>query len=183
MSANVFLAVDLSDDERHSIAAALTEAGPGRPIPGRRTHPDTWHVTLRFLGPLEDPTLDRIEHELSRSIDVDRFTVSCSGIGAFPRPSKATVVYAGIEDREGRLDALSGLCEGAARDVGLEPEERPFVPHLTLARVRPPVDVRPLFDVFGEFRERIRVDAVSLMRTIPGRGGVRYETIAEVPLR
>lgn len=180
MTSNAFVAIDPTDRERHDLAAALMAAGPGPPLPGRRVRPENWHITLRFLGPVDDVTLDRLAHELEDVLDAEPVDLLCSGLGAFPRASRATVIYVGVEDPTGILDAVAATCETACRELGLEPEERPFTPHVTLARVRPPVDVRRTFERFTEFRSRIRADRVSIMRTHAERGGVRYETLETI---
>ena len=80
------------------------------------------------------------------------------------------------------LDYIAAECETACRHVGLEPEGRPFVPHITLSRVRPPVDVRRLIQRFGDFTVDIGVRQVDLLQTVPVPGGVRYRTIDSFPL-
>ena len=182
MTANVFVAIEPSDAERHELAAALTDASPGPPLPGRRVAPENWHITVRFLGPAEELIIERLAHELDRSVDTEPFELTCCGLGTFPRASRASIIYAGVCDPTGSLDALAATCESACRDLGLAPEERPFVPHITLARVRPPVDVRSLVLRFGEFRMRIRVDRLAIMRSIPGRAALRYETLETLRL-
>ena len=182
MSGNVFVAIDLDESSRHQLAAALQEASPGPVIPGRRVPPENWHITLRFIGEVDDIIIDRLTHELDDHLERFSGTATCRGIGAFPRPSKATVVYVAIDDDSGVLTHLAAECEEACRTVGLEPEGRPFVPHLTIARVRPPVDVTRLIDRFGDFSVTIRIDELKLMRSIPISRGVRYDVLDTVPL-
>lgn len=174
MTGNSFLAIDLSTTERHDLAAALHEASPGPRIPGRRTHPDSWHITLRFLGPIDDVLRDRLSMELADGFDGRSGHVRVSGLGAFPRASKGTVLYAAVSDLDGLLDPLAAQCEIACREVGMEPEERPFLPHLTLARIRPPRDVRRLIETFGDFSVRVAVREVLLMTGRRDRDGLRY---------
>ena len=175
MSGNSFLAIDLSVSERHDLAAALHEASPGPRIPGRRSHPDNWHITLRFLGPIDELLRDRLSMELERSVDGRSGHVRVSGLGAFPRASKATVLFGAVSDPDELLDPLAAQCETVCRDVGMEPEERPFRPHLTLARIRPPQDVRRLIGAFGEFSVRVAVKELSLMTGRRDRDGLHYE--------
>ena len=182
MSGNLFLAIDLSTEERHAVSAALRDASPGPRVPGRQVIAENWHVTVRFLGEVDEVILDRLRHELDRSLAADPGTVVCTGLGAFPRPSKATVVYAAISDTAGLLDSIAAECETACRHVGLEPEGRPFVPHITLSRVRPPVDVRRLIQRFGDFAVDLDVSQVDLLQTVPVPGGVRYDTLDSFPL-
>jgi len=182
MKANSFLAVDLTDEDRHALSAALMEANPGRPLPGRRPKPATWHMTLRFLGEIDETTTDRVKVEVEQTLSAERGRVLCRGLGAFPRPTRAGVIFAAIDDPDGLVTELASQCDWAAQDAGLDPEERAFVPHITLPRLRPQQDVRRVLAAFGDFRVTIKVDIISLMRTEVVRGELRYETIEEFPL-
>ncbi len=182
MTGNAFLAVGLGDAERHALAAALTDASPGPPVPGKRQPPENWHVTLRFLGDASEPATDRLLRELEGSLDVGAGAVTCSGLGVFPKPARATVMYVAITDPTGILTALAARCEDAAREIGFTPEERPFVPHLTLSRIRPPLDVRGFLDSFGDFEVPIAVDAVTLYRTRRSRSRLWYEAVETLDL-
>lgn len=182
MSGDVFLAVDLSDAERHALSAALSEASPGPPMPGRRPPERNWHITLRFIGECNDLDADRLVHEVDRGLSFGPGRVFASGLGAFPRSSKASVLYAAIDDPNVVLDHLAGVSEDAARHVGFEPDERPFVPHLTLSRLRPALDVRRLTESFAPFRVPIKVSAVTVFRSSPSRAGISYEAIGTVLL-
>ena len=179
---NAFLAVDLTDDVRHGLSASLDAASPGPVVPGKRVPPANWHVTVRFLGPVDDLDLDRVSRELGDAIPVPPGSVLCNGLGAFPRSSKAAVIHVAIDDATGVLEEVAAHCEAACRDAGLAPAERRFVPHITLARVRPPRDVRKLLDSFSEFTVPFRVDAVTLFRSNPSSRGVTYTEIDRFPL-
>lgn len=182
MSDHAFLAVDLSNDERHLLSGVLTEASPGVFIPGRRAPVENWHITLRFLGECTELQAEQVMHRLSEMVDAGRERVWCVGLGAFPKASKANVVYVALDDPKGILGYLGAICDEAAVDAGFEPENRPHVPHLTLSRLRPGRDVRSLFDAYGEFRVPIWVEGVMLMRTRRTRNGLHYEPIDHIPL-
>lgn len=182
MSGRAFLAVDLTDIERHMLSAALSEASPGSPIPGKRPPERNWHITLRFIGECTEPDADRIAYEVARDLSTSHGSASVSGLGAFPRASKATVLYASVDDQAGLLGYLAGVCEAAVRDIGFEPEERPFVPHITLSRLRPPSDVRHLIDAFAPFRVPIKISSITLFRSTPARSGITYTPIHTLDL-
>jgi 2'-5' RNA ligase len=182
MSGHAFLAIDLTDDDRHALSAVLAEASPGHPLPGRRPPTRNWHITLRFIGECDDADADRLAHEVASDLSATPGRVFVSGLGAFPRASRAGVLYAAIDDHEGLLAHLAGVCETAARDVGFEPEERPFVPHLTLSRLRPPDDLRRQIDAFAPFRVPVNVSAITLFRSIPSRSGIAYTPIHTIDL-
>ena len=92
------------------------------------------------------------------------------------------MVYVAVDDPKGTLRYLAAVCDEAATDAGLEREDRPHVPHLTLSRLRPGQDVRTLFWGYSEFRVPIAVRGIALMRSRRTRSGVRYETIDYLPL-
>lgn len=168
MSGNIFFAVDLVDETRHALAASLSDSGAAARIPGRRTRPSNWHITLRFIGEADEVQIDRLAERVETLLRLSapgRGTATVENLGAFPRQAKATVLYASITDRSGLLSTLAGICDEAATDVGFEPEGRPFVPHLTLTRIRPPRDVRSIIDAIEFVPIRIEIGAVTLFRT------------------
>lgn len=182
MSDHAFLAVDLRAEERHSLAAALTDANPGRRLPGKQTPPENWHITTRFLGECTELQAERLMHRLSEVVEGIDGRVWCTELDAFPKRSKASVLYVTVEDPDGGLERLVMWSEEAAQSAGFEPEERPYVPHLTLSRVRPPVDVRHTFESWDDFRVGIGLRAITLFRTRRARNGFRYEAIDQLPL-
>ncbi|HZJ48647.1 MAG TPA: 2'-5' RNA ligase family protein, partial [Acidimicrobiia bacterium] len=84
MSERLFLAVALSDDVRHGLAAFLVDETMR--LPGRPTPPDNWHLTLRFLGATDAPARDRILEFLDDHLVVEPFTLGFGTLGAFPKP-------------------------------------------------------------------------------------------------
>lgn len=177
MLGNIFLAVDLADETRHALAATLSDSGAAARIPGRRTRPENWHITLRFIGEATPVQIDRLAERtdaLLRLSAPGRDTVTVEGLGAFPKQAKATILFASITDRSELLSTLAGICDEAATDVGFEPEGRPFVPHLTLSRIRPPRDVRSIIDHLDLVPIKVDVAAVTMFRTTPTAHGVTY---------
>ncbi len=136
-------------------------------VPGRRVPPHNLHLTLRFAGRIDAVTLERWSAALSE-ISAPRLTVSLRQPGAFPHPKRATVVWLGVESRG--LEQLAAEVEEAASAAGLSSEERPFRPHVTLSRLRPPEDIR-------SWLERVSVPAglkwtaqtMQLCETVGGR--------------
>lgn len=177
--ARLFLGVDPSLDDRMALATLLE---PLFPLPGRVVPPENWHITLRFLGSTDDVTADRLVHALDESALGGPFDIRLAGLGAFPRPARAGVLWMGVEDESSRLAELNRIAEESARAVGFEPEERPFHAHLTLSRLRPPQDVWPWLEQEPVFPRPVRVDAVTLFESTLGRGGARYEVRDRIAL-
>ncbi len=135
---------------------------------GRWTRRDQWHVTLRFLG----------------SADIDEVT---RALAALRHPPVQAVVGPATELLgEGvlhlpvaGLDTLADGVVAATRDLGRPPEGRPFLGHLTLARMAG----EPSEGVLGQpFSARFAVHAVHLVSSSLGGDAARYETVATLPL-
>ena len=119
---------------------------------------------------------------LDAHLMVEAFRVRLGGLGAFPRERKASVLWLGIDGNTDSLAELAAECERAAVRAGFEPEGRPFHPHLTLSRVRPPADVRQLIDSVEPAGVKLGVTAVTLYRSVLGSGPARYDVVDRVNL-
>ena len=182
VSGNLFVAVGLSDVERHALAASLTDAGLSRVIPGKRTRAANWHITVRFVGEATEVAVDRLAEKIGSSLDAEPGRVWVCGLGAFPQFTKASVMYAAIDDPSGLLGELAVIAEEACTEVGFDPEGRPFVPHLTLSRIRPTRDVSAISDALDDIRVPIRVQTLTMFRTQSTREGPMYVPLHEFPL-
>ena len=171
----VFVAVDPPPEVRF----ALDEIVSGMPIPGKRVPPSNWHITLRFLDTVDRVTYERYLSALDPPAET-AFWIALDGFGAFPKPGKATVLWAGVGDGATQLAMLNEQAEEAALSAGLLPEERPFHPHLTLSRIRPPADVRSLVD--EELSLSWRCERLVVYRSHLGRRGVTYEPLDSLDL-
>jgi 2'-5' RNA ligase len=180
MIRRVFFAVGLDDDTRHALAAHL-DAHLDEPLPGSVTPPENWHITLRFIGKASDVQSDRMLAFLDQHMATEPFSVRFGGLGAFPRPAKATVAWLAAE-ADG-LHSLAASVEEAATTAGFMPEERPFHPHLTLSRVRPPRDLSTVVEGFPRFPRSMAVTNVGLYEsTLRGRDHAVYTEIDRVEL-
>ena len=182
MTERIFLAVALDDEVRHGLVAFLGENIETGSFPGKPVRPENWHVTLRFRGETTATQLERVLAFLDAHRVVSSFPVSFAGLGAFPKVSRATVLWLGIDRGGEELARVAAVCEEAAVTAGFEPEDRPFHPHVTLARVRPQQDVRDLVGHVPRFPLTQRVEAVTVYRSSLGPAGATYEVVATVPL-
>ena len=177
----MFAAVPITDDARGAIDALVDRAAP-RGLPGRVVPPPNWHVTLRFLGDVEETGRDRMLGALDEADLGDPFMVRWGALGAFPRPARATVLWVGADRGVEDLTILASVVEEAARSAGFPAEDRPFRSHLTLSRIRPHQDVTPLLERVEPLGVSMPVDRVVLFRSHLGKGPARYEEIEEFPL-
>jgi 2'-5' RNA ligase len=105
------------------------------------TRPESWHLTVRFLGEITEDAAGRFAAEIGPGAAalVER-QLGAAGPVVFPARGQARVLGIGFEAGGvgEALGALARAAEDAARAIGCSPEERPFRPHVTLARPRDP---------------------------------------------
>lgn len=178
----VFVAVDLTDDTRHGLAAHLDAVLDGDRLPGSTPPPANWHLTLRFLGKIGLGAYERLLAQLDQTDLGGPFDLRFGGLGAFPRPGRATVLWLGTAAGSEDLTELATAVEDAAVRSGAMPEERPFHPHVTLGRIRPPQDVRSLIERVPAFPLTQRVEAITVFESHLGRGSAVYEILETVAL-
>jgi 2'-5' RNA ligase len=131
-----FIAVEVSAGIRHNtqvLQRTLAQVTPAI----KWTHPDTLHLTLLFLGDVEDRDLPEVcQHVQAVTHTLAPFSLHIAGLGAFPNWHRPKILWAGV--RQGS-EQLRTLHEGIAQRLipaGLyRPESRPFTPHLTLGRI------------------------------------------------
>jgi 2'-5' RNA ligase len=133
-----FLALTLPA-EAHAAAAALQASLRGRVAPRavKWVAPANLHMTLRFFGDLEPAALAHVR-ELVQSLASSWTAVETgwAGLGAFPSPRRAQVLWLGLEDRAGALRALAAEVERRLVGGGFGRADKRFAAHVTLGRVR-----------------------------------------------
>ncbi len=169
----VFAAVPLPAEVR----LALDDKLRFHALPGKVAPPENWHLTLRFLGSVDEVTYERFISQLDPAEMGSRFRMALGPMGAFPNSKRATVLWIGVSQGEGELGGLASVCEEAAQAAGLPAEERPFRPHLTLSRIRPQADVGSLIESFGDAGIGWRCETMIVYRSLLGSGGASYEPL------
>lgn len=180
----LFLAINPPEPVRERIAAG-TEALRG--VEGIRwVPPDQVHLTLKFIGEADGDSERAIAEALAwAAVAHGPFEARLGAPGAFPNLRRPRVVWIGL-DQSPELAALQGDLEDALADLGIEREERPFRPHLTLGRARRGrrVDGRKLDSLARrtEVSGTWRVETVDLMRSRLLPTGAVYELRASARL-
>ncbi len=173
----LFTALEIPADLAFSLS--LLRGG----LPGARwVDPENYHITLRFIGDIDEPTADDIADALGR-VARPRFELSMQGLGAFGS-RKPHAVYAAVKPSPA-LKELQAEHERIVQRIGLEPERRRFTPHVTLARfktVREP-DVAAYLALRGDFRTApFPVGRFVLLSSRASKGGGPYVMEEAYPL-
>ena len=152
-------------------------------LPGARwVDPENYHVTLRFIGDIDNRTADEVARALAR-VDRPSFDLSLEGLDALGgrKPhSIAACVKASPALRE-----LQAEHERIAQRIGLEPERRKFRPHVTLARIRSAgqADAAAYLALRGDFRTApFSVGRFVLLSSRDSKGGGPYIMEEAYPL-
>jgi RNA 2',3'-cyclic 3'-phosphodiesterase len=144
-------------------------------IPGARwIEPENFHLTIRFIGDIEEGLSREVSQALEQ-VKVKPFTLSLKGVGVFGGKQPHSLIV-GVEDT-GELKRLQALHERLFQVLGLPPEGRKFVPHITLARLKNP-SLRALqhyVELHSLYRSApFEVSAFVLFNSRPLRGGGPY---------
>jgi 2'-5' RNA ligase len=184
----IFIALALSDAARETLRREVRRLA--RALPDVRfAAPDDLHLTLAFLGEVDDATLAQVIALGSDVASHSRpFELALAGLGVFGPPHAPRVVWAGVGGETPRLLALQHRLADALEALGFPREQRPFSPHLTLARLKRPLNdataqrLRAVLAGPPPAPTRWRVDDLRVMRSDLAATGARYTALSVAPL-
>jgi len=144
------------------------------------------HLTLKFLGDIQIAKVETLAAAVQCAASKSGpFEIVVGDCGAFPPRGQPRVLWIGIDDLYDRLDLLKQHVEAQCEDIGLPREQRPFHPHLTIARLRQPRGARHLAELHKEFgfdRETFLTTDLTLIRSELGSAGARHTIVARYEL-
>jgi 2'-5' RNA ligase len=149
----------------------------------RWVRPESFHLTVRFIGEVDEGRFDDIHMALSR-IKAAPFELTLSGVATFGKNSAPHTLWAGVQ-RNDTLASLHAKVERALVTIGFEPEGRKYAPHVTLARLKeaPPARLGAYVAENALFRAGpARIDGFVLFSSFLSRSGAIYEPEARYSL-
>jgi len=175
----LFIAIDISDEVRRTVAHYIEELSYRFPVTlVKWERPEKLHLTLKFLGSIDEALVNRVCEVVQRNpAKTPTFTIGISGTGAFPSSKSPRVLWLGVNEPTGNLKTLAQSLNTDCENVGFEAENRPFKPHLTLARIREPRHAGELGEAhaknsFGPIR--FTCDELVLYESQLGPGSSKY---------
>jgi RNA 2',3'-cyclic 3'-phosphodiesterase len=131
----VFVAMDIPEAVRANLRG-FVERLP-QTLGARWVRPESTHLTLKFIGEVKPETVEVIQSSLRTVPFASPAAVRFRGTGYFPRESRPSVLWAGVEASE-NLAELAGNIDRSCAAIGIAGEMRAYSPHLTLARFKTP---------------------------------------------
>jgi 2'-5' RNA ligase len=177
-----FIAVNVDNPLVSSFIDELSEVGAAL----RLVKPENLHLTLKFLGEVEEDSIDDVQKAMDESlVGFGPFEVSLHGTGAFPSQNYMRVVWVGMQKNRERLIELQKAIDENLVPLGFAREKR-FHPHLTLARVKSQKGKAGLKAFISKNQERLfgklKVGSVKLKKSVLSPKGPIYSTIGETKL-
>jgi RNA 2',3'-cyclic 3'-phosphodiesterase len=182
----LFVGLGLDEALRQRIARCLPprDAPGAARVPGLRwLSPNNWHLTLQFLGRVEDEAVAGVLAACAQAARaVEPFAIELGGVGAFGSPRRARVVWIGVQSGHPQVAALAEALFAASEPLGFAREQREFRSHLTVARLKTPSDVAALLATLHVPETAMRVEELTLFCSHLSSRGAEYEPLARFRL-
>jgi len=131
----LFVALDLPEDVRQKLCDLVGSLKKECPS-ARWIRPESMHITLKFIGHVPDEKLDAIAQSLRKVFAAAPVDVAFQALGFFSNERRPRVLWCGVQASP-NLAPLAADIESSLEPIGVARELRPYVPHLTLARMDP----------------------------------------------
>jgi 2'-5' RNA ligase len=186
----LFVAVEMNEsiaramrDTIDDLRARVTRLAPRARVTW--SAPDRVHITVRFIGEADEASTQAIRAALGPTIDAPIFDLTIEGVGSFPPKGPPRVFWAGLTEGRDRLLEVERVVSRRLKTL-VPAEDRPYAPHLTLARVKEPAGLShaALFQgltsrQFG----RVHVDAITLFESRLSPQGATHVPLQRSALR
>ena len=178
----LFTALELNTKVIANLTELVRRLRPVAPI--RWVHPQNMHVSLKYIGDWPESRLDTLIRSLSEVRVTQPMTVPLAGLGYFPSAQRPRVFWVGAENTPPLRQLASGV-DFQVSELGVAPEVRPYIPHLTLGQI---ISDEPL-DEFHKMIEdlpsrefgAITPDRFALFESTVTDGGPQCRRVAEFP--
>ena len=144
--------------------------------------PENIHMTMRFLGNITPPMVEKIFEEMKK-VQFVPFDVRLQGIGAFPHLRYPRVVWVGMTEGADQMRGIFSQLEPRLRGLGFAPDRKGFSPHLTIARVRSGRGKTELVECINENANcefgMVRAECLRLKKSDLTPKGPIYSTLKE----
>lgn len=185
-----FIAIELSKEIQDSLSFLQDKLKDAR-ADVKWVSPENIHLTLKFLGEIDDKKLDKII-QIAEDITKDKktFYLRLSSIGAFPNINFPRVIWVGVDKGDAETKEIVEVLEEKIAKIGIPPESRAFSSHITIGRVRSSLNRKELIKSldylqsnFGQENLELRVTKITVFKSTLTPKGPIYEVLKEASLR
>ncbi len=182
-----FIAIEIPDETRKEMTEAQQRL-KGSGVEASWPRPEGIHLTLKFLGEVPETRITEIMDGIRHSVQgIAPFRLDVGGIGTFPGPKNARVVWIGLSGDTETLKRLQAAVEDSMARLGLERDDRPFTPHLTIGRIKYIRSRDRWLKTLEETRDiklsGFDVTSISLMKSELKSSGAVYTELGRAELR
>ena len=179
----LFVALDLPDPVRHALTELIANLQP-KSRGARWIKPENLHITLKFIGHVPNEKLSPIQTALSSIRATQPVELHFRGMGFFPNEHHPRAFWCGIAASP-NLAELAANIDRALAPLGVEPETRPFTPHLTLARFKSDEGIREVVQAVNDMKSTDFGAATEtnfhLYESLLKSTGAQYNRVASFP--
>lgn len=187
----LFVALELPESWRQELMKYRRELEPIGGADFKWVRPELLHITIVFLGYQPEGSLQMIEKALSAaSKEVPPFRLTLGRPGCFGQPHNLRVLWAGLAVMPGELQKLHASVSAYLSSESIPFDQKPLVPHITLARSRPSLRKDTSQRVYSKFQglslapvPSLDVTEFALMESHLSRLGPEYQVVRHFPLR
>ena len=187
----VFVAVDVGDAVRREVTrviSMLTGKLEAVKTPPKVVwvKPPALHVTIKFIGEVEPPDIERLQELLAPPIAVAPFDITWRGIGTFPSAKTPRALWLGVTTGAAQLAAIEAEVSRRLAGVNaVELDDRALLPHLTIGRVKMAgagIDWPKILKAVEVRHVTSAIDRVTLYRSQLSQQGPHYTGLVSAPL-
>jgi len=180
-----FICFELPDKIKEKIADLQDNLKPyGSGV--RWTRPDSIHLTLKFLGDVQEEQITDITSAVEKASEmIPPLKIQVSGCGAFPNLRRPRVFWVGVKEDSGKLLELQSNIETALEELGFPKEKRNFFPHLTFGRVKSRDGIPEMTDFLKDHEFELKpfkAEQVIVMQSQLRPTGAVYTPLQEISL-
>jgi len=147
---------------------------------------EKFHITLKFLGDIEETILIKITEELKHKLtNFGSFSVEYKSLGTFPNLKQARVVWIAEQDKEKKVYGLNKTIEGMLKNYNFKDESNRFHPHITLGRVKGICGIKEVIELMQQHEHESITDFASevcIMKSTLTRSGSLFDIIDIIKL-
>lgn len=180
MSGRLFLGVPINEEVRKKLKQNTWQS-LSRYKKDRMTPAHNWHFTMAYFGQIPLSKLELLKSSLLNDDWGERFKLGIKGYGAFPEMSEGRILWLGVSRGEKEIRSLAEKLRLMADQHDIEYDEKPFVPHLTICRMKVPRNLTRLKEDYKVKQELpFEVEKFILYESLGG--SQKYKEICEIPM-